>query len=195
MNFVRNAVSRQSAGSITKGSVIADVSGTSPQPAIVRAALVYLLPEANIEALAIVVTMNVSNWQTLDMPISFSAPYGNGCFFATPTHAKTRGIWANGRIKGRLPITVPNDVSVGLALDALVFCIRLFRNLGLLPTTTVAVTIGDFVGSVVRGMILHVNSPFSTLTTPRDDSSHRRGNYFTALIIAQADLFNQWRAA
>jgi hypothetical protein len=40
----------------------------------------------------------------------------------------------------------------------------------------VAIAIGDFVGGVVRGMILHVNSPFSTLTMPRDDSTHRRGN-------------------
>lgn len=34
------------------------------------------------------------------------------------------------------------------------------------------------------GMIIHSNSPFSTLLTPRDDSSHRRGNLFPAHIIA-----------
>lgn len=35
------------------------------------------------------------------------------------------------------------------------------------------------------GMILHVNSPFTTLTTPQDGSTHRCGNYLLAFIIPQ----------
>lgn len=55
----------------------------------------------------------------------------------------------------------------------------------LLSASTMAITVWDFVGGFVRGMILHVNSPFLTLTTPRDGSTHRRGNYLPASIIPQ----------
>ncbi len=37
------------------------------------------------------------------------------------------------------------------------------------------------------GMICHSNSPFVTLLTPRDDSTHRRGNYLSASIIPQME--------
>lgn len=33
-----------------------------------------------------------------------------------------------------------------------------------------------WVARIARGMILHVNSPFATLTTPEDGSTHRSGN-------------------
>lgn len=36
----------------------------------------------------------------------------------------------------------------------------------------------------LRSIIHDVNSPFVTLTTPRDDLTHRRGNLFSAHIIA-----------
>lgn len=39
-------------------------------------------------------------------------------------------------------------------------------NLRLFAATTVAITIGNFAGGVMRGMICHVNSLLSTLTTP-----------------------------
>jgi hypothetical protein len=43
---------------------------------------------------------------------------------------------------------------------------------------------------VARGMIAHVNSPFTTLTTPRDDSSHRRGN-FIGLLLDHSSTFGR----
>lgn len=54
-----------------------------------------------------------------------------------------------------------------------------------LSATTVAITVWNFKCRIMGracekrelwGMLLHVNSPFMTLTTPRDDSSHRLGN-------------------
>lgn len=40
-------------------------------------------------------------------------------------------------------------------------------------------------GDTARGMILHSNVSFSDLLTPRDGSTHRRGNYLRASIIPQ----------
>ena len=46
---------------------------------------------------------------------------------------------------------------------------------------------------VTRGMLCHVNSPFATLTTPRDDSTHRRGNFIglTLLHFSTFERVNQ----
>lgn len=67
------------------------------------------------------------------------------------------------------------------ALDMAASVFVSLGNRGLLTATAVAITVGN----VVRGMILHVNSPFSTLTTPQDDSTHRCGNSLPASIIPQ----------
>lgn len=73
------------------------------------------------------------------------------------------------------------DVVQWLALDpsaTLIGCVSYAR---FLSATTAAITVWDF----VRGMILHVNSPFLTLTTPQDGSTHRCGNYLPVSIIPQ----------
>jgi hypothetical protein len=62
----------------------------------------------------------------------------------------------------------------------------------------VAITVWNFVEgelglSKLWGMLHHVNSPFVTLTTPRDDSTHRRGNYFPAFIIPRCRLWRPLR--
>lgn len=83
-----------------------------------------------------------------------------------------------GRLIAKL---MTGDESDWFALDMAESLAVLLSQVGFLSATAVAITVRDF----VRGMILHVNSPFLTLTTPQDGSTHRCGNYIPASIIPQ----------
>lgn len=48
---------------------------------------------------------------------------------------------------------------------------------GFLAATAMAVTVWDFVGGVVRGMIVHSRFSFQNLLTPPNDSSRCGGNF------------------
>lgn len=61
----------------------------------------------------------------------------------------------------------------------------LFRDVCFPATTTVAITVWDFLSGIVRGMIIHSNVSLLDLLTPQDGSTHRCGNYLRASIIPQ----------
>lgn len=77
------------------------------------------------------------------------------------------------------------DKADRFALDPSIFRSCFIGNAYGLTATAVAIAIGNFLRGFVRGMILHVNSPFVTLTKPPDGSNRRGGNLFPLSIIPQ----------
>jgi hypothetical protein len=101
---------------------------------------------------------------------------------AKPMHLQPESV-GNGA-KSRV---VPVNVAYWLALYMAAPVFVSYCNRCLLSATAVTVTVWDFLGRVVRGMILHSNVSFQDLLTPQDGSTHRCGNFmrFSRSIIAQ----------
>ena len=68
---------------------------------------------------------------------------------------------------------VSTDKSKWLILDVLILCAILGRKIGLLSTSTVAVSMWDFVSGIVRGMITHDVGSYLANVLPTDVTALR----------------------
>lgn len=81
-------------------------------------------------------------------------------------------------------------IAYGQASNVFGFLVSLFGNRGKLSTATLTVAVRNLCCWIMGcacekrelwSMLCHVNSPFTTLTTPRDACKHRRGNFIGLL--------------
>lgn len=135
---------------------------SNPQPTVLRRSLDDILPKALCNrascSQAIVVTRDEMSFRRLNDS-------------TTSTGAADRAwVWVSACI-------VAAYVLPRFALDVAVRFAVSWRNLGFLPTTTVAVTVWDFLRSILSGMLAHVVSP-SKAIGQATGRSQRRGGAF-----------------
>lgn len=143
------------------------ILGALPKPALVWFARGAVQPKRFFYGVSVggdIVTSNKLHRPTRDPSLSELSLLCNLGFLAAATHAKAAWVWA--RFANEFATSMSSDITARFALYVSAFLIVKWRNRGLLPTATMAVTARDFVGGVVRGMLTHVNSLLSTLTTP-----------------------------
>jgi hypothetical protein len=167
---------------------VAIVPGSLPKPALVWFARGAIQPKRFFYGVSIrrdIVTSNKLHRLTRYPSLSELSMLCNLGFLAATAHAKAAWIWA--RFADEFAAAMPAHVKLRMPFDMAVSFVVVMRWVGFLSTTTMAIAVRDFVGGVVRGMIIHVNSPFSTLTMPPNDSSRCGGDFIgrCSFIIAQ----------
>lgn len=124
-----------------------------PVPAIVRSSLIDSGPKATFDRLPVVMAANVARLMTW-LFCSFQA-------LTASASAKFGSIPFTGAA------TVTNDISERFAFYMPSAAVVLGDYLGLLTTTALAISVRDFLGGLIRGMLAHVSSSFRLLTMPR----------------------------
>lgn len=124
-----------------------------PVPAIVWSLFVDSGPKATFDGLPVVVTANVARL------MAWSA----SLFQALTTTARAEF----GRIPFAGAATVTNYVSERFAFYMPSATVILGDYLGFLAASALAVSVGDFLSGLIRGMLAHVSSSFRLLTMPR----------------------------
>lgn len=120
------------------------MSCAHPFPAIVLATNINKFPESFFDGYACSTRMpsNVRRWASFDMAPSGSRDTGYGGRLTATTHAKAAGVRVWQIVTNAIAMSAHK--AVGLAANNAPFAICLFRNLGFLATTTVAVAMRDF---------------------------------------------------
>jgi len=159
---------------VPKLAVAMIVGSGKPRPTIIRPALVHFCPKARRRCSSLFpfvgVTHPVANRLTLDVTKPRIATEGDWGWLSTAAHAKAGGIqWP--RRFGQAPI-MTIQVAQGFTLDPSPCNTVNLGYLGLLSTTTVAITVRNFLGGIVRGMIVHSNSLLSAVA---QSQGHSRG--------------------
>lgn len=135
---------------------------SNPQPTVIRSSLDDILPETFCDGAAypqaIVVSLSKATLGRLDK--------------SAASASATNRAW-----KWVPPRVVAANVTPWLAFNKTVRCVVFSGNFGFLPTTTVAVTVWNFLCWVLSGMLAHVVSP-SKATGHATGRSLRRGGAF-----------------
>lgn len=154
MQFIGKAMSELHCVVSRQNAVAAQICSASPKPASIRL-LVNALPKAFFGRGLLcsgVMPRDKSHRLTLYVPSGCVGTFGDRGRFTAPTFAKLCHRWVNA-----FASAVTTDESHGFALDPISLLRAFFGNSGLLTTTTMAITVGNF----KRGIMgLHRNLSF-----------------------------------
>lgn len=155
MNFVRYTVSMKRLVLMRYPSIAEWMSVACPRPTFVCAAPINIFPKLFSERYRTPMVINVSLWLAFYHACLSVAFLGNRRGLTTTAHAKPAWVGAFGE---RLlkHIMTANEL-VGLTLNHAQIRVGFFGYLGLLSTTAVAITVGNFSRGIMEG---HGNLPF-----------------------------------
>lgn len=166
MQFITEAVSNHFLAPNTKLPIAVGKCGTCPQPAFIRFAFSDFCPKTIFSRVAFVLmafdVLKMLTFCYAALGVVLCSDLG---FLSTTAHAQTARI---GRLyKWAIMTGMASNVSSIFALFAAKSGMVLVNYVGLLAASALAISVRDFLGGLIRGMLAHVSSSFRLLTMPQ----------------------------